>query len=306
MNTLDKRSSRIGATFSIIAFVLYAFNSIFWQLAPNASSFEAYSWRVVIAFIVLSIVALISKTTRTGIKEIFSSKKLILISIGFGLAMCARMLSYFSLVMNKDLYMDLSFAAFISPIIQVPLASLMLKEKLSRGSVAALFIATIAIIYLIVVKNTFPIIAIIMGLSAAIYAGLKKQVQKPALSVLWMENFIEFPIVLIVLMILGINGQVVCFTSASDALFIFLGGIGSLIAFYFCTLGVQKASGAVFGFVGYIEPTILFFIGIFLYKNPLDIHQLVAFIIVWIALIIYSVSNFMAYKKENKLNASNK
>jgi chloramphenicol-sensitive protein RarD len=50
----------------------------------------------------------------------------------------------------------------------------------------------------------------------------------------------------------------------------------------------------VVGLLQYIAPTMQFLIGVFLYKEPFDRSHLIGFGIVWIALIIFWVENFMA------------
>lgn len=302
---INKKRTRLGAALAALASSMYAFNSMVWALAPQASGFEVYSWRILFAFLTVSLCVLFSKTAREGIKEIFSSKKLTWLSIGFGIAMVVRMLGYFTLVMHKDLYIDLSFASFVCPLIQVPVASLILREKLSKASVIALILALISTVYLAIAKNTFPVMAIIFGLSSATYAGLKKQVKKPILSVLWIEYLCAIPFIIAIFTFLGINGEIAFFSYSNVTLFITLGSFISLTTYVINTFAVQNASGAAFGFAGYLEPSVLLLIGLFLYKNPLDVQQLIAFIIVWMALLVYTVSNYISYKKQQRLAKTN-
>ena len=42
--------------------------------------------------------------------------------------------------------------------------------------------------------------------------------------------------------------------------------------------------------LGYLAPTLIFVIAVFVFKEPLDQGRLIAFPIIWLALIIYSVS----------------
>jgi chloramphenicol-sensitive protein RarD len=52
----------------------------------------------------------------------------------------------------------------------------------------------------------------------------------------------------------------------------------------------------VIGLLQYVAPTLQFLIGIFLYKEPFDQSHLIGFVIVWIALIIFWVENFLAHR----------
>ncbi|HET9905148.1 MAG TPA: EamA family transporter RarD, partial [Anaerolineales bacterium] len=48
------------------------------------------------------------------------------------------------------------------------------------------------------------------------------------------------------------------------------------------------------GVLQYLAPTIQFLIGIFIYKEAFDQSRLIGFSIVWLALIIFWVENYLA------------
>jgi chloramphenicol-sensitive protein RarD len=53
---------------------------------------------------------------------------------------------------------------------------------------------------------------------------------------------------------------------------------------------------SVVGILQYIAPTLQFILGVFVYKEPFDHTHLIGFGIVWIALIIFWVENFLAHR----------
>jgi len=50
----------------------------------------------------------------------------------------------------------------------------------------------------------------------------------------------------------------------------------------------------VVGLLQYIAPTLQFIIGVFIYKETFSYHQLVGFALVWMALIVFLVENYLA------------
>jgi chloramphenicol-sensitive protein RarD len=52
------------------------------------------------------------------------------------------------------------------------------------------------------------------------------------------------------------------------------------------------------GILQYLAPTIQFLIGVFIYKEDFDQSRLIGFSIVWLALIIFWVENFMANRPQ--------
>jgi chloramphenicol-sensitive protein RarD len=52
----------------------------------------------------------------------------------------------------------------------------------------------------------------------------------------------------------------------------------------------------VIGLLQYIAPTLQFLIGVFIYKEPFDQAHLIGFGIVWVALVIFWVENYLAHR----------
>ena len=50
------------------------------------------------------------------------------------------------------------------------------------------------------------------------------------------------------------------------------------------------------GLLQYIAPTLQFFIGVYLYKEPFTFSQLIGFAFVWVALIIFALENYFAHR----------
>jgi chloramphenicol-sensitive protein RarD len=50
----------------------------------------------------------------------------------------------------------------------------------------------------------------------------------------------------------------------------------------------------IVGLLQYIAPTIQFLIGVFIYKEAFDFSRLIGFSMVWVALIIFAVENYLA------------
>ena len=58
------------------------------------------------------------------------------------------------------------------------------------------------------------------------------------------------------------------------------------------------------GILQYLPPTMQFFVGIFIYNEPLSIEKLISFIIIWIAVAVFCYSAVTSMKKHNLANKS--
>ena len=81
---------------------------------------------------------------------------------------------------------------------------------------------------------------------------------------------------------------------AHRLIFLLIGaGVVTTIPLLMFASAARQIPLTVVGLLQYIAPTMQFLIGVFLYKEPFDQSHLIGFGIVWIALIIFWVENFV-------------
>lgn len=61
--------------------------------------------------------------------------------------------------------------------------------------------------------------------------------------------------------------------------------------------GAKRIPLSLIGFIQYVGPTIMFVLGIFVFKEPFNIHQLITFVFIWIGIVLYSISQYIKLKK---------
>ena len=64
--------------------------------------------------------------------------------------------------------------------------------------------------------------------------------------------------------------------------------------------GAKRLRMSTIGMMQYIAPTMIFLIGIFVFKEELKQPQVIAFILIWMALAIYSWSMFQGNNRQKK------
>ena len=69
--------------------------------------------------------------------------------------------------------------------------------------------------------------------------------------------------------------------------YLFWAGIMTLIPLFFYTKGFGLLGIGPSSMIFFLTPTSQFFLGIYYFKEPMDLHKLVSFILIWIAVIIY-------------------
>lgn len=56
-------------------------------------------------------------------------------------------------------------------------------------------------------------------------------------------------------------------------------------------IGVGRLKLATIGFLQYLGPSLMFLLAVFVFEEPLSVHQLVSFIFIWTALAIYALDS---------------
>jgi chloramphenicol-sensitive protein RarD len=73
-------------------------------------------------------------------------------------------------------------------------------------------------------------------------------------------------------------------------------GLITTITLLMFASAARKLSLFTVGIMEYIAPTLAFLLGVLIYKEPFDQNQLVGFVIVWIALILFALEGFLTQR----------
>jgi chloramphenicol-sensitive protein RarD len=282
-----------GILYGIGAYLLWGFFPIYWKVLHGVSAFQVIGHRIGWSFIVLIIFILVTKQWQDFRAAAFNAKTIGIYGIA-GVLLSINWLVYVWGV-NADLIVETSLGYFINPLLSVLLGVVFLRERLRPAQWIPVILAAIGVIYLTVVYGRPPLIALSLAFSFGFYGLVKKLAPLGSLYGLTLETAIVLPVALIYLVIVEMNGTgTFLHTSARVDIFLAGAGIVTTIPLLMFASAAKQIPLTMVGILQYIAPTLQFLIGIFLYKEPFDQSHLIGFSIVWVALIIFWVENFMA------------
>ncbi|MBI5945732.1 MAG: EamA family transporter RarD [Chloroflexi bacterium] len=282
-----------GILYGIGAYVLWGFFPIYWKFLHRVSALQVIGHRIGWSFIVLIIFILITKQWQEFHAAAFNAKTIGIYAVA-GVLLSINWLIYVWGV-NAGFIVETSLGYFINPLLSVLLGVIFLRERLRSAQWIPVILAAIGVIYLTVVYGRLPWIALSLAFSFGIYGLVKKLAPLGSLYGLTLETAIVFPIALIYLLYVEINGTG-AFLHDGLQVDLFLAGAGivtTIPLLMFASAAKQIPLWAV-GLLQYIAPTLQFLIGVFLYKEPFSHKQLIGFGIVWAALIFFVVENYIA------------
>jgi chloramphenicol-sensitive protein RarD len=201
-------------------------------------------------------------------------------------------LTYVWAVHNQHL-LDASLGYFILPLVNVAIGFFVLRERPRRGQWVAVAVASSGVLWLAVQAGHPPWIALILAFSFGGYGLLRKVGALGALEGLSLETFLLAPLAVAVLAYLSWQGNsaFVKFDPTTMGWLLFGGPMTATPLLLFAA-GARRITLTTMGILQYISPSLQFAIGVWLFYEPFASARFVGFVLIWAALVIYSVEGW--------------
>ncbi len=190
--------------------------------------------------------------------------------------------------------LDASLGYFLCPIVSVALGVIVLKERLTPWQLAAVGLATLAVGLLIVELGIVPKLALFLAVSFGLYGLCRKQLPVDPLTALFLECALLLPLAVVVAIWLAATGGLRGGVGEGTTLFLLsLSGIVTVGPLLLYGMGGKRLRLSTVGLLQYIAPTLLFIEGVVWFGEPLSRWQLVAFGMIWAALVVYTLDGML-------------
>lgn len=292
-----------GVLMAISAYIVWGFLPIYWKNLSNVGSAEILVSRIIWAFITTLLLVLLMKNGRylkEDLKMLWQSQRSFWSLFVAAVLVSGNWLLYIWAV-NHGYLVETSLGYYINPLISVLLGIFFLKEKLSDAQKVAFLLATIGVAILTISYGKFPWLSFALAISFAIYGLLKKQIQLDALRGLTIETFFTTPIALGFYIWLFVSDRAVFLHSdlKTNVLLIFT-GVATALPLVLFAKAAQIMPLYMVGFLQYIAPTIMLFLGVIIYGETFGKIDLLSFAFIWSALILFAGSKLLEVARSNK------
>ncbi len=286
-----------GLIYALACSILWGILPIYWQaLRPIESSVIIY-YRIFL----VGLVCLLLSLKLYGPKEIkkhLAPKGAKLKFFLAGVLITANWSIYIWAV-NADQVIQTCVGYYIEPLMVSVFGILFFKEKLTKYKLTALILALVGVVVLLLHFMEIPLVALSLAITFATYAAVKKSFNLPSvLSLLYETMFLMIP-ALAVIIYLEVTGQGAIGVGEpyQYGLLMLCGPITALTLAFFAE-AANKVPLVTLGIIEYISPSLALVIGIFVLHEPFDMIQFIAFVIVWIGLVFFTLGE----AKESKMN----
>ena len=223
----------------------------------------------------------------TDFKKILQNKINILILFSTGLLVSINWFTWLYAVNTNNL-LDSALGYYIFPILSVFLGIVFLREKYNRNKIISVILVIIALVYFLVKLGEVPWIGITVALTFSLYGLIRKKVEVSSDIGLLIETLLLTPIA-IILFIFLINNNLNIFSTTEPLLsfYLFWAGLMTLIPLFWYTKGFKLIGIGPASMIFFLTPTAQFFLGLYYFNEPLALDELISFILIWLAVIIY-------------------
>lgn len=199
--------------------------------------------------------------------------------------------------------LETSLGYYINPLVNVVFGYFFFSERVSISQYFAIFIALLAVIYQLLTLGHIPYIAFSLAISFAFYGLLRKKINVSSQVGLFVEVLLLFPFAIGYLIYLYLYGNLSFIQNSSSyiSFMLFLAGFVTVIPLLLFNSAAIRIRLTTLGFFQYIGPTASFILAIFIYNEDFNTDKLITFILIWLALVIFSFDSLK--KLVNKKNS---
>jgi chloramphenicol-sensitive protein RarD len=295
---MKKDLSTQGMFYAVSSYLIWGATPLFWKLLDQVPSLELLAHRILWSIPFLVLILLLTKRIKvfkTEIKQ-FTPKKW----MGLILATLLLLVNWFTFIwaVTNGHIVDTSLGYYINPIVSVLLGVIVLKESLKKQQWIAFGIVVFGVLVLMTTVHTLPWIAFTLAFSFGFYGLIKKQLKIKPVTSLTLEMILASVFSILYLSLNTHAGSFTLGLTKINILLIATGVVTALPLLLFNT-GTSKLPLFWMGILQYIAPTISLLIGIFVFQEKFTSMHLLSFCVIWIGLILFSISSFKINKKVN-------
>jgi chloramphenicol-sensitive protein RarD len=287
---------RSGILFAALAYTAWGLLPIYFHQVANVPPLEVVAHRMLWALLfVLGVMVVRRQWAWVG--GVLRQPRVLAAFALSALLLSANWLVYVWAVHNQHV-LDASLGYFILPLVNVALGYVFLHERPRPGQWAAVAVAAAGVLWLTLQTGRLPWIALTLALTFGFYGLLRKLATLGALEGLTLETLVLAPLAVGVLGYWAAQGQGVLVQGDAASLgWLLLAGPLTAIPLLLFAAGARRIPLTTLGLLQYISPTLQLLMGVWLFHEPLPAARLFGFVLIWVALVLYTLESWWTSRK---------
>jgi chloramphenicol-sensitive protein RarD len=288
MNGLSEQHK--GVLFNVIAHLLWGGMAVYFGLMRHIPAMEIAVhrglWSVPLAVLIVwwlgqtrDVLAIFRQPRNLAILALTGS--IIVLNWGFYI---------WSIEVGRALESTLGY--YINPLLNIVAGYFVLGERFNRAQAVAIALAVVAVLIQTIASGVLPWLGLMLGTSFCLYGLIRKKVSVGPTQGFLVEVLLIAPPLVILEWWFVRHGVAKFGGTTFDTLMLAGCGAWTTGALVFFAASLKRIRYSTAGILQFISPSLVFLTAIFMLGEPIDRWKLLSFVLLWIALAIYSFSAF--------------
>ena len=276
-----------GLALAVTAYVLWGFLPLYMKALAHIGPVEIVAHRVVWSVPVAGLLLVALGRTK-DLKAALRNPRMLgmacltaaLISVNWAIYVWA---------IGTGHALDAALGYYINPLFSIALGAILLREPLNRTQLIAVGLAALGVLVLIVEAGRLPWAALGLTVSWGFYAFFKRSLPIGPNQGFLLEVLILLIPALVYITWLGVQGTGHFGAAVDDTMLLACAGIVTAVPLLVYANGAKLVRLSTMGILQYIAPTMIFITAITLFGEQIDKGRMIAFPLIWAALIVYTI-----------------
>jgi chloramphenicol-sensitive protein RarD len=278
-----------GFGFALTAYLMWGFLPIFMKAVGHISPAEVIAHRVIWSIPIAGAVLWATGRTQDLLVALRTPRMLLmacataaLITVNWGIYVWS---------IGAGHALDAALGYYINPLFSVFIGAVVLGERMSLAQKWAIALAALAVVVLTIEAGKLPMVALGLTVTWGFYAYLKKSLPIGPNQGFFLEVLILLPFALGYVIYLQMQGTGhFMMGNQKDTILLLCCGLVTAVPLMIYANGAKLLRLSTIGIMQYIAPTMIFLTAVFVFGEPFGRGKMIAFPMIWTALVIYTVS----------------
>lgn len=275
-----------GLPHALGAYVIWGLLPLYLRLLHSVPPFEFVAWRIVFT-VPLCLLFIAVRRQWSELRAVLANRRQMLTLLATAVLIGINWTIYIAAVQHGHV-LATSLGYYINPLVNVLAGTLFLKERLSKRQWSAVALAGLGVSLLAWGALDTLWISLSLAISFSLYGLIRKLTPVGSLTGLTIEAavlllpaaaaawwYAQQPLGSAVGHDLGQSLLVAC------------AGVLTAVPLLMFAVAAQRMDYSALGMVQFLSPTIVFFLGLFLFHEPLQPVQLACFVLIWAAIALF-------------------
>ena len=286
---MQPKNQLAGIGFGLLAYGIWGFFPLYFHQLSHLAPMDVLSNRAVWASLFVSLLLTLRGNWSKVLAVIRTPRQFAMLALA-ALLVGSNWLMFLWAVSHQQVVAS-SLGYFLTPLVNVLLGLVVLKEKLNRLEWISVGLAVAALAHEVISLGSLPWVSLFLAATFGTYGLVRKQVPVDALSGLWLETLVMLPLCGIYALWMAHSGHLVFAAQDTSTATLLIGaGIITALPLIAFAAATQHLDLATVGMLMYINPTMQFVTAVWIFGEPLQAGRLISFGLIWLGLFIFSWS----------------